>query len=55
MKLPWYKKPRAKRVIRALVAALVGAVIGMTCQFLPESLQKPCHLAAKLCGLAGGH
>lgn len=54
-RIPWYKRPRAKKLIRTFIAALLGAGVGFSCKFMPEEFQRPCHIAAKLVSLAGGH
>lgn len=52
--LPWYKQPRGKRLIRTLMAATLGALVGFSCKFLPEDWQRPCRVAAKLVSFAVG-
>lgn len=48
----WYRR----KAVRVLGAALLGALIGASCGFLPVEYHKACHLAAKLLSLVlGGH
>lgn len=45
---------KRRKAIRALVAILVGAMVGYGCKLLPDQYQLPCHLAAKLVGFCVG-
>lgn len=44
------RKRLKSRKVRLALAATVGSLLGLSCTFLSEQYQAPCHLAAKLLG-----
>ena len=50
----WAQRPRNARLIRILLAALIGTCVGLSCRFLPEHFQAGCRLAAQVIKMVGG-